>query len=136
MRPSLIFNLVVSGLVVNALPNDLKHLRRQDIDFDLVDETPEPPKSPTDTRNYNQDSAIAAVINDINSDPLPQQTADNLTLLRRDVIVTTADGYNPNTPLDGAAINAPLNCNKAVRTYRFEIGSRSLTTIIRIRTWG
>ncbi|KAL2025701.1 hypothetical protein VTO58DRAFT_103927 [Aureobasidium pullulans] len=113
MRSSLFFGLAASGLVANALPSNSKHLRRQDIDFDLVDETPEPSKSPTDTQNYNQASAIAAVINDVNSDPLPQQTTDGTSLLRRDVVVVTADGYNQNTALNGAAINAPLNCNKA-----------------------
>ncbi|KEQ91569.1 hypothetical protein AUEXF2481DRAFT_32950 [Aureobasidium subglaciale EXF-2481] len=113
MRSSLIFSLVASGLVANALPNKSRHLRRQDIDFDLVDDTPEPSKSPTDTQNYNQASAIAAVINDVNTDPLPQQTTDSTSLSRRDVVVVTADGYSQNTVLDGAAINAPLNCNKA-----------------------
>ncbi|KAI5199443.1 hypothetical protein E4T39_06261 [Aureobasidium subglaciale] len=113
MRSSLIFGLVASGLVANALPSDSRHLRRQDIDFDLVDDTPEPSKSPTDTRNYDQASAIAAVINEVNSDPLPQQTSNSTSLLRRDVVVVTADGYSQNTALDGAAINAPLNCNKA-----------------------
>ncbi|KAI5271575.1 hypothetical protein E4T47_05074 [Aureobasidium subglaciale] len=116
MRSSLIFSLVASGLIVNALPSESRYSRRQNIDFDLVDDTPEPSKGPTDTRNYNQASAIAAVINDVNTDPLPQQTTDSTSLSRRDVVVVTADGYSQNTVVDGAAINAPLNCNKA-ETY-------------------
>ncbi|KAI5242541.1 hypothetical protein E4T43_04740 [Aureobasidium subglaciale] len=113
MRSSLILSLVASGLVANALPSESRYSRRQDIDFDLVDDTPEPSKSPTDTRNYNQASAVAAVISDVDTDPLPQQTTDSTSLSRRDVVVVTADGYSQNTVVDGAAINAPLNCNKA-----------------------
>ncbi|KAI5198402.1 hypothetical protein E4T38_07559 [Aureobasidium subglaciale] len=113
MHPSSVLSLVTFSLITNALPNSVGLSRRQDIDFDLVDDTADPLKSPTDTRNYNQASALAAVISDINSDPLPQQETQSANLASRDIVVTTIDGYTPNTFLDSAAINAPLGCNKA-----------------------
>lgn len=84
--------------------------RRQDIDFDLVDSTPDPTISPNNYTDYNQQAAIAAVVADVSSDPLPQ---------RRDVtgdavmVSTTPGGYSKVVIPGTAAINAPLNCNGA-----------------------
>ncbi|TIA51410.1 hypothetical protein D6C77_08866 [Aureobasidium pullulans] len=116
MKFTTVCQLLTFGLTINALPNDLRLLRRQDIDFTLIDETADPLTGPSDSRNYNQASAIAAVISDVSNNPLPQPEDGSASLLRRDIVVKTADGYTLNTFLDGSAVNAPNNCNKA-NTY-------------------
>jgi len=96
------------GLLVEGLPTDEQsraiRVRRQDIDFDLADNSPDPVVAPDNSTDYNQQAAIQEVKNDILADPLT----------KRDIIVSTSSGYTSNVQLNGAAINAPLNCNGAV----------------------
>jgi hypothetical protein len=84
--------------------------RRQEIDFDLVESTPDPVIAPGNYTNYNQQAAIDAVVADITQDPLPQ---------KRDVLVSKGNyntaplGFTSISVSSSAAINAPLNCNGA-----------------------
>jgi hypothetical protein len=131
MRPSFLsitaLALTATGLPTNSLENAspaqdskssfsklahtdflLPHARRQDIDFALADELPDP--APMDANKYNQTAAIAAVIADIIADPLPQ---------KRDSVLAGRDGatgYTSSISLGNAAIDAPLNC-KGGDTY-------------------
>ncbi|KAH0399926.1 hypothetical protein KCU89_g5708, partial [Aureobasidium melanogenum] len=82
--------------------------RRQDIDFDLVDEAPEPTVAIDDSSNYNQQAAIDAVVSEVEANPLPQRR--NTDLHRRDIVVETSSGYTPNIQIQDAAISAPKNC--------------------------
>ncbi|KAI5244531.1 hypothetical protein E4T43_03750 [Aureobasidium subglaciale] len=84
--------------------------RRQNIDFDLVNNTPDPVVAADNTTNYNQVAAIAAVKDEILKDPVPEDAG---TITRRDIVVSNSVGYSSNLQLTGAAINAPLNCNGA-----------------------
>ncbi|CAD0115023.1 unnamed protein product [Aureobasidium uvarum] len=107
---TLTFGLIVAGSPLNNIHSDAPSIaRRQDIGFQLVDDSPEPTIAPDNSTNYNQQAAISEVVASINDDPLPQ---DN-SLSRRDMVVSTSSGYTDNLPLPGAAINAPLNCNGA-----------------------
>ncbi|KAG9948845.1 hypothetical protein KCU85_g4732, partial [Aureobasidium melanogenum] len=82
--------------------------RRQDIDFDLVDEAPEPTVAIDDSSNYNQQAAIDAVVSEVEANPLPQKR--DLNLHRRDIVVETSSGYTANVQIQDAAISAPKNC--------------------------
>jgi hypothetical protein len=130
MRPSLSLLTIASALSVVALPFEAlsteidaasntpaKVFRRQDIDFELVDESPDPKIAPNNSTGYNQQAAIKAVIAEINEDPLPQKR----DLQRREIFVQTTAGYTVNTLLTNAAINAPLNCNNAVRLIQLPL---------------
>lgn len=86
--------------------------RRQDIDFDLVDEAPEPMVAIDDSSNYNQQAAIDAVISEVEANPLPQRRDTDLH--RRDIVVETSSGYTPNVQIQDAAISAPKNCQGSV----------------------
>ncbi|KAH0282035.1 hypothetical protein KCU62_g9954, partial [Aureobasidium sp. EXF-3399] len=99
---SLAFGLLVEGLPTDEQSRAIR-VRRQDIDFDLADNSADPVVAPDNSTDYNQQAAIQEVKNDIFADPLT----------KRDIIVSTSSGYTPNVQLNGAAINAPLNCNGA-----------------------
>lgn len=91
-------------------------VNRQDINFDLVDSTPDPTVAPDDYANYNPTAALASVVAEVSVSPLPQ--TEKRDVQQRDIIVVTTDGYTANTALGNAALNAPLDCNKAVcRSY-------------------
>lgn len=85
-------------------------VRRQDIDFDLVDSTPDPTIAPNNYTDYNRQAAINAVVADIGSDPLPQKRE---TPRFRDIYNTAQNGYSTIIVPGSAALNAPLNCNGA-----------------------
>ncbi|KAG9528189.1 hypothetical protein KCU93_g4603, partial [Aureobasidium melanogenum] len=82
--------------------------RRQEIDFDLVDSTPDPTIAPNDYTDYNQQAAIDAVVADIFSDPLPQKRD---SLAPRDIYNTAPGGYSSIVVSSSVALSAPLNCN-------------------------
>ncbi|KAL2025702.1 hypothetical protein VTO58DRAFT_103928 [Aureobasidium pullulans] len=117
MRAQVTLGFIALSLSVAALPTSLDEfsradlVRRQDIDFDLVDETPDPVIAPDNSTNYNQKDAVAVVKLDIIEDPLRQDAST--AKVRRDIITTTSPGYTFNIPLTGAALSAPLNCNGA-----------------------
>jgi len=100
------------GLILEVLPlagltlvnSTSKLRRRQDIDFALADSMPDPAN--TTSSAYNQASALAAVVADINSDPLVQKR--NSAVNKRAI-----SGYTDSISLGNAALNAPLNCNGA-----------------------
>lgn len=100
-------------------------LPRQDIDFLLVDSSPDPTIAPDNSTNYDQQAAISNVVASIDDNPLPQGS----TRRKRDMIISTSAGYTDNLQLAGAAINAPLNCNGAVSAgqWIFESENRWLT---------
>jgi hypothetical protein len=99
--------LAVLSLLDLTLVNSTSNLgRRQDIDFALADSLPDP--ITTSSSTYNQASALAAVIADINDDPLVQK--------RNSVGRRAVSGYSNSISLGNAALNAPLNCN-GVDTY-------------------
>ena len=118
MKTQITLGFLALGLSAAALPtaaNDSPKaslVRRQDIDFDLVDQTPDPIIAPDNSTNYNQKAALAEVKLEILRDPLPQDPGS--FKVRRDIITTTSPGYTSNIQLAGAAISAPLNCNGAV----------------------
>ncbi|KAG7004913.1 hypothetical protein G7Y79_00022g051340 [Physcia stellaris] len=114
MRSGMLKVISVASLSINlvsALPgfHSRKLEARQDINFDLVDATPDPTISPGDTSNFNPSAAIASVVAAISANPLPQSKRG---LEARDVVVSTYAGYTINTPIGNAAINAPLDCNQ------------------------
>ncbi|KAH0376000.1 hypothetical protein KCU92_g9981, partial [Aureobasidium melanogenum] len=85
----------LNGATLNPILGGVATLRRrQDIDFALVDSTPDPVVAPNNYTNYNQQAAINAVLAEIISNPLPQ---------KRSLSVKE----------HSAAVNAPLNCNGA-----------------------
>ena len=92
-------------------PNGRKLEARQDIDFDLVDSTPDPTIRPEDTSNFNPSAAIASVVAAVTASPLPQSKRG---LEARAIVINTYAGYTDNVPIGNAAINAPLDCNKRV----------------------
>jgi hypothetical protein len=94
--------------------------RRQDIDFDLVDESPEPTVAIDDSSNYNQQAAVNAVISEVEINPLPQRR----DLHRRDVIVQTSNGYTSNVQIKDAAMSVLKNCQGLVCTvYTYLVSS-------------
>ncbi|KAL8948290.1 MAG: hypothetical protein Q9222_005511 [Ikaeria aurantiellina] len=97
--------------LVSALPRtDGRNLvARQDIDFNLVDSTPDPTVLPEDRSHFNPSAAIASVVAAINADPLPQSKR---SLETRDVVVSTYEGYTENTLVGNASMYTPLDCNK------------------------
>lgn len=97
--------------------------RRQDIDFDLVDESPEPTVAIDDSSNYNQQAAVDAVITEVETNPLPQRRDTDLH--RRDIVVETSNGYTSNVQIKNAAMSVPKNCQGSVCTV-----STSLITAI------
>ena len=105
MRTAALINTLALGLSVVALPtvnNGIDLVRRQDINFTLADAVADS----VSTDGATSDAVvIAAVVADINANPLPQEKRD---LGRRDM-----SGYSPSVNLDNVAINAPLNCNGA-----------------------
>ncbi|KAL8998610.1 MAG: hypothetical protein Q9169_002361 [Polycauliona sp. 2 TL-2023] len=113
MVTALLKALSVASLGFNlasAFPRsaDTKLVARQSIDFDLVDSTPDPTVPPDDRSHFNRAAAIAAVVADINADPLPQKRSRET----RDVVVATYPGYTANIQVANASISAPLDCNK------------------------
>ena len=136
MRTSIALNNIALALSVAALPlevssNDSPNItvpdgmyladdgsirlalaRRQDIDFDLIDESPEPTVAIDDSSNYNQQAAIDAVITEVETNPLPQRR----DLHRRDIVVETSSGYTSNVQIKDAAMSVPKNCQGSVRT--------------------
>lgn len=96
MRYPSVLNICLLSLSVAALPADL--VRRQDIDFALADSLPDP--NLTVSSQYNEASAISAIIADIDENPLPQ---------KRGIVRRGISGYSSIT-VGNAAINAPLNC--------------------------
>lgn len=93
--------------LISALPSHLA--ARQSIDFSLVDSTPDPTIKPDNTTHLNPAAAIASVIAEVKTNPLPQ---DKRSLQTRDIVVSTYAGYTANQAIGNAAINAPLDCNK------------------------
>ncbi|CAD0114511.1 unnamed protein product [Aureobasidium uvarum] len=90
------------GLSAVALPtadNPIDLHRRQDINFTLADAVADASVISDGSSNA---AGIAAVVADINANPLPQNVD------KRD-----ASGYSASTNLNNVAINAPLNCNGA-----------------------
>jgi hypothetical protein len=64
----------LNGATLNPILGGVATLRRrQDIDFALVDSTPDPVVAPNNYTNYNQQAAINAVLAEIISNPLPQK---------------------------------------------------------------
>jgi hypothetical protein len=88
--------------------------RRQDIDFDLVDGSPEPTVGIDDSSNYDQQVAIDAVITEMETNPLPQRR--DMDLHRRDIIIETSNGYTSNIKIKDASISVPKNCQGSVCT--------------------
>ncbi|KAJ8109097.1 hypothetical protein OPT61_g7702 [Boeremia exigua] len=83
---------------------------RQSINFDLVDNSPDPVVQPGDTSHFNPAAAIASVVAEVKSGaPLAERKR---ALEARDIVVTTYPGYTTNTALGNVAINAPLDCNQ------------------------
>jgi hypothetical protein len=112
--------------------SDSKLQARQNIDFDLVDSTPDPIVKPNDTSHFNPAAAIASVIAEVKENPLPQLKR---ALDARDIVVSTYAGYTVNTALGNVAINAPLDCNKKVIT---SLGQPTIQLMIghnRTRIW-
>ena len=95
-------------------PEKQKLQARQDIDFDLVNSTPDPTILPGDTSNFNAPAAIAAVKAAVTASPLPQSKR---SLEARDIIVNTYPGYTDNIAVANAAMNAPMDCNGHVSAY-------------------
>jgi hypothetical protein len=118
MRIQIALSVLGFGLSVTALPTAANHplqtnlVRRQDINFDLVDQSPDPVIAPDNSTNYDQNAALAEIKLEILKDPLLQDSGH--AKVRRDIITTTSPGYTSNIQLDKAALNAPLNCNGAV----------------------
>jgi hypothetical protein len=136
MRTSIALNSIAFALSVAALPlevsfNHVSNItvpagmyladdgsirpvlaRRQDIDFDLVDDAPKPTVAIDDSSNYNQQAAVDAVISEVEINPLPQRR----DLHRRDVIVQTSNGYTSNVQIKDAAMSVPKNCQGSVCT--------------------
>ena len=136
MRTSIALNSIAFALSVAALPlevssNNASNItipagmyladdgsirltlaRRQDIDFDLVDASPEPTVAIDDSSNYNQQAAIDAVITEVETNPLPQRRA--IDLHRRDIVVETSNGYTSNVQIKDAAMSVPKNCQGSV----------------------
>jgi hypothetical protein len=122
MRTGIALNALAVGLAA-ARPSLLQP--RQDINFDLVDLTPDPSRAADDSTAYNPTSALAAVVAEITNDPLPQTPqGKRRDIQQRDIIVKTADGYSDNLSLGNAAINAPKDCAGA-DTY---MGAKIFTT--------
>lgn len=127
---SIAFALSVAALPFEASPNNASNIipagmyladdgsvrltlaRRQDIDFDLVDESPEPTVAIDDSSNYNQQAAIDAVITEVETNPLPQRRDTDLH--RRDIVVETSNGYTSNVQIKDAAMSVPKNCQGSV----------------------
>jgi hypothetical protein len=82
--------------------------RRQDVDYTLVDSTPDPVIAPNNYTDYDQQAAINAVVADISSDPLPQKRS-----VPSSDVNAPPSGYAKVAVPVNATINAPLNCNKA-----------------------
>lgn len=99
--------------IVSAFPRSITLEARQDIDFDLVDSSPDPTILPDDATNYNPTAAISAIVAEISSNPLPQQRR---SIQRRSIVVNTYSGYTDNAAVGNAAINAPNDCNGLVRS--------------------
>ncbi|KAL8675795.1 MAG: hypothetical protein Q9186_007601, partial [Xanthomendoza sp. 1 TL-2023] len=93
---SLGFNLA------SALPRiDGRNLvARQDIDFNLVDSTPDPTVFAEDRSHFNSAAAIASVVAAINAHPLPPLKR---SLETRGVVVATYAGYTANTLVERKA---------------------------------
>ncbi|KAI4848392.1 hypothetical protein E4T44_03957, partial [Aureobasidium sp. EXF-8845] len=132
MRTSIAINSIAFALSVAALPFEVSSdntsiitvpdgmylaedgsirlllARRQDINFDLVDESPKPTVAIDDSSNYDQQVAIDAVITEMETNPLPQRR--DVDLHRRDVIIETSNGYTSNVKIKDASISAPKNC--------------------------
>jgi hypothetical protein len=147
MRTSIALNSIAFALSVAALPLEVSSnnatnitvpagmyladdgsiritlARRQDIDFDLVDESPEPTVAIDDSSNYNQQAAVDAVITEVETNPLPQRRDTDLH--RRDIVVETSNGYTSNVQIKNAAMSVPKNCQGSVCTV-----STSLITAI------
>lgn len=103
MRTASLISTLALGLSVVALPaadSGINLQRRQDINFTLADAVAD-----TDgTDGVSTDaSSIAAVVADINDNPLPQE--------KRDLDRRAESGYSASISLDNVAINAPLNCH-------------------------
>jgi hypothetical protein len=93
--------------------------RRQDIDYKLVDSTPDPVIAPNNYTDYDQQAAINAVVADISRNPLSQKRS-----IPSQDVNTPPSGYASVAVPVNATINAPLNCNKA-DTF---MGSRLFTS--------
>ena len=92
-------------------PNGRKLEARQDINFTLVDSTPDPTIRPDDTSNFNSSAAIASVVAAVTASP---ETQSKRSLEARDMLVNSYPGYTDNVPIGKAAMYAPLDCNKHV----------------------
>lgn len=117
--------------MVSAFPRSITLEARQDIDFDLVDSSPDPTMLPDDSTNYNPTAAISAVVAEISSNPLPQQRR---SVQRRSIVTNTYPGYTDNIAVGNAAINAPSDCNGFVG-YEAIMTFDSADCIHRTRTW-
>lgn len=100
--------------------------RPQNIDFTLVNDTPDP--TAANITNVNVTAIITDIIADIYDDPT-LSTRDAVLWQRTPpvnpvITVVTSQGYNAPFSLGNAAINAPLDCN-GVNTY---MGSKLFTT--------
>ena len=104
---SLIFNLALAM----PGPSGRKLEARQDIDFNLVDSTPDPIISPEGTSKFNPSTAVTSVSAAVTASPLPQSKR---SLEARAIVVNTHAGYTANVPIGNAAIYAPLDYNKHV----------------------
>lgn len=100
----------VVGRDVPVGPNHKAISARQDIDFDLIDSSPDPATAPDNSANYDPSAALAAAIAQVSTDPLPQSVRRRTAHERRSIQVSTYSGYTDNLSLGTAAINAPLDC--------------------------
>lgn len=98
----------------------------QDIDFDLVDATPDP--TIANLTDVNAAAIVAAITADIAANLTLNLNLTRRALSARDdnvpVTVITSPGYTAPNPIGQAAINAPLDCN-GVDTY---MGAKLYTT--------
>jgi hypothetical protein len=103
-----ILSLTTTAISLPTEPRLAGLHRRQDIDYKLVESTPDPVIAPNNYTDYDQQAAINAVIADISSDPLPQKRS-----VAPSDVNTTPTGYASIVVPANATINAPLNCNTA-----------------------
>ncbi|KAI4761460.1 hypothetical protein E4T52_06391 [Aureobasidium sp. EXF-3400] len=108
----------LNGATLNPILGGVATLRRrQDIDFALVDSTPDPVVAPNNYTNYDQQAAINAVLAEIIGNPLPQKRSlsveERASSTSAENYISPSDGYADIAIPDSAAVNAPLNCNGA-----------------------
>jgi hypothetical protein len=105
----------IHSCFISALPrpSSLQVQRRQALDLDLIESTPDPDRQPDDDTNYNPKAAIQSVIAEVEGHPTPLESQP---IDKRNIIISPYIGYTDNIRLGDAAIDAPLDCNNKVRT--------------------